>query len=304
MRMARGRREGLAEVVAAVRESGEGATHIHRPIFEAQLRLLGGGQAVDHHLVVDRGGIAAVFFPYQSRRSVTAVLLDHHEETVAEVLRVYFNRQRRWVETVIRPSWDLRVGQGLLPLFEAAGFRSGPPERLHRLDRTDYQAGFRVREGLEGSRVDYRMHERDIASTLPTLTPLLEAWSGFFGFEGHSDETCRLFTASVDGQKVAMLWVLLAARCRPDQNDCFRQWKEIVGERGIFIRSAITEEPFCDRGIGASLHRFMLSRFFRGPSTADSAWLIASEGNTARTSLAASLGYRPGPVSRYHFFTR
>jgi GNAT superfamily N-acetyltransferase len=304
MRIVNGSADRADETLAAIRESFAGHDFVHRPFCQAQLGLLEKNGLGEHQLVLDGKRIAAVFFVQRNDRSVVALFLDHHDDVMHGVLGAYFGRSRRWVEKVVRPSWDLRVGAHLLPLFEEAGFRPGPPERLFRLRRSEYRAGYDVREMVEGSRADYRMHDRNIAGTLDTLTPLLQAWSGFYGLEGHSEKTCRLFTASVDAQKTAVLWVLLPSRCRQDQNDCYLHWKKEIGESAIFVRSIFTEDPFRGMGIGSSLHRFMLSRFFKGPGTVESSWVSTNEENRAGVGLLESLGYRRQRVCRYHYFIR
>ncbi len=205
---------------------------------------------------------------------------------------------------VVRPIWDLRVGRQLIPLLEPCGFQAGPAEHLFRLLRSEYQAGYKTRELVEGSRVDYRMHSRELERVLATLTPLLQGWSGFYGLEGHSAESCRLFTASVDAQKAAVIWVLLPAHCLAEQNDCYIHWKEEVGDDAIFVRSTITEDPFRGKGIGSSLHRFMLSRFFEGPQAVEASFISTNEENLANVGMLESLGYRRQLVCRYHHFIR
>jgi len=304
MRIIKGRAGRTNELVAAIRESFDGRSFVYQPVYRAQLEWLERNDPGEHLLAVDQKRTAAVFFVHRGNQAVTALFLDQDDDGVRGALRAFFGRSRRWVKTVIRPSWDLRVGERFLPLFEGAGFRPGPPELLFRLRRSEYQAGYDVRETVEGSRVDYRMHDQDIAGTLATLTPLLQGWSGFYGLEGHSEETCRLFTASVDSHKAAVLWVLLPSRCQREQNDCYLHWKEEIGENGIFLRSTVTEDPFQGKGIGSSLHRFMLSRFFEGPAAVESSWISTNEENRASVGLLESLGYRRQLVCRYHHFIR
>lgn len=304
MRIVNGNADRAGQLVEAIRESFDGRNFIYQPAYRAQLEWLKRNGPGEHLLAVEGKRTAAVFFVQRGSRSVTPLFFDQDDEGLRGALRAFFGRSRHWVETVVRPSWDLRVGMRLLPLFEEAGFRPGPPELLFRLRRSDYRAGYDVREMVEGSRADYRMHDQDIAGTIDTLTPLLQAWSGFYGVEGHSEETCRLFTASVDAQKAAVLWVLLPSRCQPEQNDCYLHWKEEIGENGIFVRSTVTEDPFRGKGIGSSLHRFMLSRFFEGPGAVESSWISTNEENLASVGLLESLGYRRQLVCRYHYFIR
>lgn len=304
MRIVKGKTGPASELVKVIRESFDDRDFVYRPVYQAQLRLLEQSGFGEHQLVVEQERIAAIIFVHRGNRSVTPLFLDQDDESVRGALRVFFGRSRRWVETVVRPSWDLRVGARFLPFFEEAGFRPGPPELLFRLRRSEYRAGYDVRKMVEGSRADYRMHDHDIAGTLATLTPLLQAWSAFYGLEGHSEETCRLFTASVDAQKAAVLWVLLPTRCRREQNDCYLHWKEEIGENGIFVRSTVTEDPFQGKGIGSSLHRYMLSRFFEGSGAVESSWISTNEENRASVGLLESLGYRRQLVCRYHHFIR
>jgi GNAT superfamily N-acetyltransferase len=304
MRIVRGSADRTSELVKSIRESFDGRDFVYRPVYDAQLRLLAQNGPGEHLLVLEQGRIVAIIFVQRVGRLVTPLFLDQSVEGVCGALRACFGRSRRWVKTVVRPLWDLRVGSSLLPLLDEFGFRPGPPQRLYRLLRSGYWSGDHLCESIDGSRVDYRMHHDDIAGTLATLTPLLKSWSGFYGFEGHSEKTCRLFTASVDAQKAAMLWVLLPEQCRPDQNDCCLHWKEEIGAGGIYVRSMITEEPFRGRGIGSSLHRFMLSRFFGGSGAVAASWISTNEENRASVGLLESLGYRRQLVCRYHHFIR
>jgi RimJ/RimL family protein N-acetyltransferase len=295
-------REAIGEAVGAFYE---GRDFVYQPVYRSQLDWLAHhGAGEGGQLVLDGDRIAAVVFVQRSTRSVIPLVLEADADGVRAVLQAFFGRSRGWVETVFRPSWDLRVGEELLPLYREAGFRPGPPEVLYRLARADYHGGYEVREHLEGSRLDYRMHDREIGPTLETLTPLLQAWSAFYRLEDHTDESCRLFTASLDAQKAAVLWVLIPSRCRREQNDCYLHWKEEVGDGGIFVRSTVTEEPFRGKGIGSSLHRFMLSRFFEGPDAVDASWISTNEENRANIALLESLGYRRRLVCRYHHFVR
>jgi len=305
MRVVKWETMGRETLAGAVEAFFAGRDFVYQPVYRAQLDWMAHhGPGEGGQLVLDGDRIAAVVFAQRSTRSVIPVVLEESADGVRRVLRAFFGRSRGWIKTVFRPSWDLRVGGELLPLFEEAGFRPGPPEVLYRLARADYRAGYGVREDLEGSRLDYRMHDRGIGRTLETLTPLLQVWSAFYGMEGHTEESCRLFTASLDAQKAAVLWVLIPSRCRREQNDCYIHWKEEVGDNGIFVRSTVTEEPFRGKGIGSSLHRFMLSRFFEGPDAVDASWISTNEENRANIALLESLGYRRRLVCRYHHFVR
>ncbi len=304
MRMVKGMAGRVSELLEAIREGFDRQGFVYRPGYQAWMGHLEQNGPGPHLLALDQNRIAAVFFVQRAHRMVIPLFLDQGAGGVRGALRACFGRSRRWVKSVVRPSWDLRVGHSLLPLLEEVGFQPGPPQLLYRLRRSDYRAGYDLCQTVDGSRVDYRMHQGDVAGILATLTPLLRAWSGFYGLEGHSEKTCRLFTASVDAQKAAMLWVLLPSRCDPDQNDCYLHWKEEVGTSGIFVRSAITEDPFRSKGIGSSLHRFMLSRFFEGPGAVDASWISTTEDNAAGVGLLESLGYRRQLVCRYRHFVR
>jgi GNAT superfamily N-acetyltransferase len=304
MRIVKGTVEGWKDLAAAVREQYDGRFFVYQPVYQAQLAWMEQHGPGEYLLAMDGERVVAAFFIQRANLAVTPIFLDQKEDPVRGALRAFFGRSRLWIKTVVRPSWDLRVGEYLLPLLEEAGFAPGPPERLFRLRRSDYQAGYDLRESVDGSRVDYRMHDQDIDGVLDTLTPLLKSWSGFYGLEGHSEETCRLFTASVDAHKAAVLWVLLPAACGQEQNDCYLHWKEEIGDDGIFVRSTVTEDPFRGKGIGSSLHRFMLSRFFKGPDAVDSSWISTNDDNRASVGLLESLGYRRQLVCRYHLFLR
>jgi len=300
----RGEGNLLAEAVGEIGNYYRGRQFVRRPVFETQLDHILRYGAGEFHLSRIGKKLLAVLFHDRGQRCLMPIFLTEDLQRQREILSRRLARGKNNVLAVNRPPWDLRVGTRQLALYRSFGFAAGSREVLFRLSRDDYEAGYDLREEIDGAIVEYRCHQQEMQQAVETLTPLLSAWSGFFTLEGHNNKTCRLFTASVDGIKMAVLWVLFPVQCRQDQNDCYLYWKREMGTQSIFVRSTVTEDRFRSQGLGSSLHRFMLAHYFKGREPKDDSYISTNAENRANVGLLQGLGYRRVRVCRYHNFLR